>query len=112
VAKIGFILNRSPFSGEHLETLYRLANAAIKKEHSVFIFLNQDGVLGPIRNQGSSGAGKTPGQILDELMKKGANVFCSSLDVKRRGLDSSKSFLNEVKNGELPIGTLDRLISL
>lgn len=117
MAKFGFILNRSPFFGDNLETMYYLADAALKKKHTVFIFLNQDAVFSPLKNQTIFKNGKKAGELLTELVKEGANVYCSSIDIKRRGLDSSRSFLSGIKNGELSdvaeaVGTIDRLISL
>ena len=117
MAKFGFILNKSPFTGDNLVTLCKMANAALDRKHTVFIFLNQDAVFSPIKNQKNLKDEKKPGELLAELTKKGASIFCSSIDIKRRGLDSSRSFLSGIKNGELSdmaeaIGTIDKLISL
>jgi len=117
VANIGFIINKSPFVGEHLETLYCLADAAIEKEHEVVIFLNNDSVFAPIRHQKSIEKGKSPKEIIERLVQRGAEVILSNLDLRMRGLDRSKFFIDGVKTGGLPdiaeaIAKMDKVITL
>ncbi|MCD4785487.1 MAG: DsrE family protein [Candidatus Eremiobacteraeota bacterium] len=117
MANFGFIINRSPFVGGHLETLYGLADAALEKEHQVFIFLNNDSVIAPLRHQKSLEEGKSPKEIVEKLIQRGAEVILSDLDLKMRGLDRSKFFIDGVKTGGLPdiaeaIADMDKLITL
>jgi sulfur relay (sulfurtransferase) complex TusBCD TusD component (DsrE family) len=117
VANIGFILNQSPFVGKNVETLYNLAIAALDKKHNVYIFLNQDAVLTPIKNQRHPDSRKSPREYIYDLIVKGANIVCNNLDIRIRGLDSGKAFLDGVKTGGLPdiaetVALMDKIICL
>ena len=117
MANIGFLLNKSPFSGESLETIFHLSTSALEKKHKVFIFLHNDGVFSPVKGQKSFDHRTNPKELLEELVKKGATVFCSNMDIKRRGLEVSKNMLDGVKTGTLSdmaeaVSNIDRLVTL
>ncbi len=117
MATIGFVFNNSPYKGQNLETLYNMAIAALNKNHKVFIYLNYDGVYTPMKNQVPLKGSKNPRELISRLIEKGAEVFCSGIDVKTRGIDSSKFFVDGVKYGSLSdlseaIAGADRLITL
>lgn len=117
MASFAFVLNRSPYVGQNLDTLYNLAKEALARDHEVFIFLNYDGVFSPIKNQVSIDEEKLPREKLTELLQKGAEIICNGIDIKIRGIDSSKTYIDGIKTGNLSdlseaIARVDRLISL
>lgn len=117
MASIGFILGESPFQGESIETLYHMASAALKKQHKVVIFLHFDAVYAPMRNQRPVQESENPGELLEDLLQRGAGVMCNNFDIKTRGIDISKTYIDGVKTGGLPdlaeeMAGMDRLIAL
>jgi len=117
VANFGFILSRSPNAGRNLHTLYNLALAALRKNHKVFIYLCYDGIYSPIKNQRQVDGSKNPREMIGDLIQKGAEVICSELDTRVRGIDGSKTFIEGIKIGNLPdlaeaVSRIDRLITL
>ena len=117
MANFGFILGGSPHQGEKMETLYHLAAAALGKEHNVFIFLHNEGVFAPMKNQVPLEEVENPRDLIEDLVNKGATIISSSIDIRARGIDSNKSYLDGIKTGGLPdlseaISRMDRLIAL
>ncbi|MFP4496838.1 MAG: DsrE/DsrF/TusD sulfur relay family protein [Vulcanimicrobiota bacterium] len=117
MAKFAFVLNKSPFVGEYIETLYGLACAALKKGHKVFIYLNNDAVYGSIKNQIGLNGEKTPKEMLNELTQHGAEVMCSRIHMQARGFNTSKTFLEGLKTGGLSdlseiLSDYDKVVSL
>jgi sulfur relay (sulfurtransferase) complex TusBCD TusD component (DsrE family) len=103
--------------GEHFETLYNIASAALIKDHDVFIYLCYDAVYSPLKSQRISPEGKNPKELVADLLHKGAEIICSNLDLKTRGIDPGKSFLDGVKSGGLSdlseaVAAADKIISL
>jgi sulfur relay (sulfurtransferase) complex TusBCD TusD component (DsrE family) len=117
VAKFCFILKKSPYVGGNFKTLFNLADSALKDNNEVLIYLNYDAVFSPLRSHKSLFESSDPIKMLDVLMKKGAQIICSEIDIKTRGLDSTRSFVEGIKSGGLTelsefIADTDRLITL
>jgi sulfur relay (sulfurtransferase) complex TusBCD TusD component (DsrE family) len=117
VAKFCFILKKSPYIGENFRTLYKMANSALKSNNEVLIFLNYDAVYGPVKSHKAFSCSSEPMRMLDELMRKGAEIVCSEFDIKVRGLDSIRSFPDGIMTGGLTdlsefIANTDKVITL
>jgi sulfur relay (sulfurtransferase) complex TusBCD TusD component (DsrE family) len=117
VANFGFILGKSPCRGENIETLYHLTSAALRKNHKVFIFLQHDAIFSPIKTQRALEDRENPRDLLEDLLMKGCQVICFDRDIRLRGIDSSRTYVDGIKTGGLPdlseaVAGLDRLISL
>lgn len=117
MANFGLILGSSPHRGEGMETLYHLAAAALAKNHRVFIYLCNDGVFAPMKNQMPLEDVENPRELMEDLINKGALIIASGPDIKTRGIDINKSYLDGIKTGGLPdlaeaVAGMDRLITL
>ena len=82
-------LTDSPFHHESVERAYRIAKAALKKNHNVQLFLMMDGVYNPLITQ-SGEPFKLPSvsEQITELIDEGAKVSGCRVCMELRGIKS------------------------
>lgn len=117
MSKIGFIMKSGPYSSNRHEILYQLADAAVKKEHEVSIFLDLDGVLLAVNTQSSLEQLELPKDRIQDLVEKGINVYICKVCLDARGLNKPDMLIKGVKTGNMDnltkmINDMDRLVTL
>lgn len=71
--QITVMLGSSPYSGQDVDTVLGIAQAALKKGHVVTIVGSGDGTYGFLKDQKASGAPHA-GQGFAALIEKGAHI--------------------------------------
>ena len=96
MARIVFLLTRSPRIGQHADTVYRIANAALKKSHNVDVVFLGDAIYALIRSQASFTGSLSIGDKFRELQLKGARLFAGDYSVEGAGLSGKTDLMLEV----------------
>jgi sulfur relay (sulfurtransferase) complex TusBCD TusD component (DsrE family) len=85
--KILIILCETPFHSDKVDQSINIAEAAIKLDHTVSIFLFMDGVYNMTSTQdGAPFKIQSVSQRLQDLIEKGAAVYCCKLCKILRGI--------------------------
>lgn len=106
--KILIILCETPFHSDKVEQSLKIAEAAIKKGNEVSVFLYMDGVYNMIKTQDASPFKMDSiSHRIQELMEKGAKVFCCKLCKMLRGITDDIMIPNVLATG---VGELNELI--
>ncbi len=71
--QITILLASSPYSGQDVDTVLGIANAAVEKGHSVTVVGSGDGTYGFLKGQRASGAPSAENGFA-ELIEKGIRV--------------------------------------
>ena len=80
------VVNTAPYGSEGPYNAFRLADALALRDEHVEIFLMSDGVHAARAGQDPRGAHASLGQMLDDLLEKGADVACCGTCCATRGL--------------------------
>lgn len=114
---LGILLTEGPFQTEHWETASEIAKSALKKGHSVEMFLFLDGVYNVLKTQAMPEAPAQPVDSFKEIITLGGSIVACGVCIAGRGLEGGKNFIEGVEVGGLPqlseqIDRVDRFISL
>ena len=117
---LGLIITGSPFDSSRWLTGYRIASAALKSRHDVFIYLYLDGTNIPVSTQTIHGHEELlPHKFYKELCDLGAEIIACRVCTDARGHAQGNDFfkhenLNVVSIFDFAskVGECDRIISL
>jgi sulfur relay (sulfurtransferase) complex TusBCD TusD component (DsrE family) len=85
--KLLIILCETPFHSDKVDQTIKIAEAAISKKHEVSVFLFMDGVYNMTSTQdGAPFKIQSVSQRLQDLINKGAAVYCCKLCTILRGI--------------------------
>lgn len=84
------VLGETPFHSDKTEKAFKIAEAALRLGHELSFFLFMDGIYNIINSQNGEPFKVIPNsRRLEEMMKKGAMIFCCKLCMILRGIDDS-----------------------
>ena len=93
------VLCDSPFQYESADQVYEIAQAALRKGHTVNIFIMMDGVYNPITSQSGKPLNLfTISKKLEDLINKGVKVTACRVCMELRGIEE-KMFPNGLDIG-------------
>jgi sulfur relay (sulfurtransferase) complex TusBCD TusD component (DsrE family) len=95
MARIGFVLAKTPLESPGAHTLYHLAVGALARGHEVWAYCHQEGVYQLLRNQHLPDPEEgSPSGWWQALLARGVHVVVNELCARSRGVDG-KDFLLE-----------------
>ncbi|MFQ6051800.1 MAG: DsrE/DsrF/TusD sulfur relay family protein [Candidatus Hydrothermarchaeota archaeon] len=108
---LGIILYTDPFNSQNSTTVLKLIKSALKKGHSVSLFLMDNGIYNACPNLEFT---KEKINIPDELSKLNINLVTCGQNVKERGFEE-KDLIKNAKYGDMYdlsniVKEVDRLI--
>ena len=103
--QITFFLTASPYAGQHVQTVLRLAEAALAQGHRVNLFASADGVYGFLA--GHQPVGMPNAEVgLARLIAQGLHVELCGTCLRFRGIAE-----DQVLEGAVP-STMDRFLAM
>lgn len=99
MSKLLIVLFSSPTQFQNTDTVFNLADAAVKLGHEVTIFCDIDGVYSLKASQILADE-KTPATKVTQLMEKGVQVLACMESARVRGIDK-RELIHGVKESSL-----------